>query len=205
MKKITLALCFAFIATSLHAQNIITKDGMNIGPKKNFVDGCVKSSAQELVKVKGIEVNIRDYCDCMAENLIPNLTSQELLDASQSKEGLKALVTRDDNLALIAACVDEHGQLGDDFTLGQQKGSAGEIERIAFVKSCKESILQEDSELFTEEKTEKICSCAYDKIVENNLTSKDLEDLDEEDSEAMGLVIISCLTEVLEDTIQEEE
>ncbi|NRA12823.1 MAG: hypothetical protein HRT57_12775 [Crocinitomicaceae bacterium] len=64
MKKL-LSILIVFVCLQLNAQDIITKDGVNLGLKSVIVDQCIEGGKGAMMEVDGIQIDFKKYCSCV--------------------------------------------------------------------------------------------------------------------------------------------
>jgi len=59
------------------AQDIITSDGQSMGPKSIFMEVCMTNMSENRPKV-GAPYSVYDFCNCMADELLPTFTKAQI-------------------------------------------------------------------------------------------------------------------------------
>lgn len=187
-----------FCSDTGFGQSVFTKDGENVGDRKDFINSCTKGAKETTLKIKGVIFDTYKYCSCVVDNLIPTLYSYEIANALDNDD-LMGLFLKDDNFKIISKCADGNFEVDDDFTFDQYADK--ELSKEICVKECVISMMSDpDSEgVFTKEFAEDYCECAVSKLLSSGLTYKDILEIEDEDSEAFNEIAIPCLNELLAD------
>ena len=113
-RRLQLSIIFSFAFTVSSSQAVFTKDGVKLGDRSNFINSCIGGFDKDDIDLNGISVNKYKYCSCVCDNLIPEVTSDEILIAMKTDD-LSSLFSKDQNLKIIMQCVDGNMKLEDDF------------------------------------------------------------------------------------------
>jgi clan AA aspartic protease (TIGR02281 family) len=191
-----LALCLFLPAM---AQEVLTKDGVSLGNREKFISNCTSSATQKTMEVNGISINTENYCACIADNLIPTLSSTQIKDAA-SKSKLTDLFLEENNLDILMKCLDGNYTIGDNYKFERTDNTAA-IEKVA-VKSCVKGIMEDSSTSgkWTEAMVEKYCACAIEKMYAKGFSFKDVENIENENSAAFNEIALPCASEFLVET-----
>ena len=194
--KITALSLFILFTTHLFSQQIYTSDNKYLGNKDEFVSSCIKGAQEKTVNLKGVEINIKQYCSCICDNLIPTLHSKEIEQAT-SKEKLAELFLNDKNIQIIIDCVDGNFVVEDSFEF--KKDNQTEETKLIQVKQCVDEILKiEDDFIWTNQMANEYCLCAIDKLYSKGYTFKDLLEIENENSETFNEIAVPCVAAVLD-------
>lgn len=185
-----------FLATNVSGQIILTKDGMPLGERSDFISVCTKQAKMEMMNISGMEVNTEQYCSCVCDNLMPTLTSLEITQALENGN-LLDLFSSDKNMVTLMECINPNMVLGDDFKMNISEQT--EAERKIIVKGCVFDILSDDTNegIWNKESAEQYCNCAMNRLAENGYTYLDLQELSNEDSESFNEIILPCVSDAL--------
>ena len=207
MRPLMLFLLMVLSAFSAKSQTIKTKDGLELGPRRQFVKNCAKSAGEEYVDFNGKNVEFKKICECMADEVIPRITSVELISASQSDDGMTELMMRDDIYPHIEMCVLQNIDDITDLEFDENTLEEGSLSEKAARESCINGMMEGDEDYFTLEQAEVYCDCAINAIREKGYSFSDLMLAEDESSEVFNEVVIPCVVEILADdpSILEEE
>lgn len=192
MKKIHWILFVVVFVNSSNAQELLTRDSMSLGSRSAFIEGCVEGAEEEIINMKGLQINAKRYCNCVADELIPRIHSFELMAALQEND-FESLLMKDDNMSIILNCLKGNYQIDDDFTYVENRHS--EISRKFAVSYCIKTIKDslEMTGMFTDEGIKSYCECAVDKLYEvEGMTYKDLKNIEDESSMAFNEIALPC-------------
>ena len=112
----------SFLSISTFSQAVFTKDGVELGDRSNLLIQCIGGFDKDDIDLNGIMVNKYKYCSCVCDNLIPEVTSDEILMAMKTND-LSSLFLKDQNLKIIMKCVDGNMKLEDDFVFKESEYS----------------------------------------------------------------------------------
>ena len=190
---------FSFIILVLNcsAQIIKTKDGVLIGNRTDLIAACEKGAKEKLMEFNGIKIETYTYCSCISDNLIPTINSWEFMKAVK-EEKLSELILEEKNLDIIMNCLDEV-EFDDDYKF---KDSADtEFQRKGGMKICVKEIMDnpENINIWTKELAEEYCVCAMDRLFSKDYTYKDIQEIDDENSESFNEIAMPCISMVFED------
>ncbi len=203
LKLILVSICLLYYSNSM-SQNIKTKDGVDMGDRKEFISICVSSGLKQSDKLNigVVEVGWEDYCGCVMNKLIPNLTSSEIIDASV-KNDMMGLFFKNENLEIIMTCIEGFTENNEDAlsNLEMKKTGDPEIDKIIRAESinnCIQGVLENDQEsVFTEKLANEYCNCAIEKMFAGGYTFGEMMDAENENSDAFNEIVVPCLNDVL--------
>lgn len=162
--------------------SFFTKDGFDMGSKKEFVTNC-KGGLVEM-DFNGIKIDAQKYCNCMADVLIPSFTVNEIAIAYQ-KDDFSSLFEEDDITDRLMICMGENGfELEDDYTFENVDGSA-------FINTCIETMAEDGAVNYNSMK--KYCECAWNNLKDKGINFGQLLEIDDQDKEAYNEVLLPCI------------
>ena len=168
-----------------------------MGYKRDFIEDCTKG-ANDIMDIGGNSIEIKDYCNCVMENLIPKLYSWELEEAAQNNT-IKELFI--DNISYIMECVQPFfdSDIMDDFNYGKQNYS--DYDKSIMIQMCVKSAIDEEGvgDLLGLSYTEiyNYCSCSVNELVSKGYNFGQLKLVEDEDSEVFNEITLPCLDEIL--------
>jgi succinate dehydrogenase/fumarate reductase flavoprotein subunit len=62
-----------------------------------------EAAEQEVVKLNNVEFKLKDYCNCMATSVLPNLTMKEV-ETAIANNSFQQLLLREDNFSIFQKC-----------------------------------------------------------------------------------------------------
>ena len=197
MKYLTL-LCVITLTLNCSAQIIKTKDGVSIGKRSDLIASCTKGAEKELMKFNGIEIETYKYCSCVSDNLIPTLNSWEMEKAVKENKIID-LFLEDKNLEILMSCLEGNFKVDDDYIFEDSGNS--ETQRKYSIKICVKEIMDapENNDLWTKKLAEEYCECAIDKLFSEGYTFKDIQEIEDENSESFNEIAMPCISLVLGD------
>ena len=197
MKYLTL-LCVITLTLNCSAQIIKTKDGVSIGKRSDLIASCTKGAEKELMKFNGIEIETYKYCSCVSDNLIPTLNSWEMEKAVKENKIID-LFLEDKNLEILMSCLEGNFKV-DDYYIFEDSGNS-ETQRKYSIKICVKEIMDapENNDLWTKKLAEEYCECAIDKLFSEGYTFKDIQEIEDENSESFNEIAMPCISLVLGD------
>lgn len=159
-----------------------SKDGFDMGSKKEFVNNC-KGGLSEM-DFNGIKIDADKYCNCMAEVLIPSITENEIAEAYQ-KDDFSSLFEKDGITNQLMSCMGENGfELDDHYTFENSDSSV-------FISSCVETMYDEGGTNVNSLK--EYCKCAWINLKEKGISFGQLSEIDDQDKEAYNEVLLPCI------------
>jgi hypothetical protein len=184
--------------SQLLAQPVYTKDNKFIWNREDFVDACVEGANSETVDLDGFEIDMEDYCSCFCDKIIPNNTMSEI-EAALEKGDMTSLFLREDNLELLIDCASKTLEISNDFQY--KKNDFTEVSELT-IKRCVGELMNdpEMAEIFTQQLAYDYCFCTYNKLMSNGFTYEDIQQIEDENSEAFNEITLPCLTEILNKT-----
>ncbi len=197
MKYLTL-LCVITFTLNCSAQIIKTKDGVSIGKRSDLIASCTKGAEKELMKFNGIEIEPYKYSSCVSDNLIPTLNSWEMEKAVKENKIID-LFLEDKNLEILMSCLEGNFKVDDDYIFEDSGNS--ETQRKYSIKICVKEIMDapENNDLWTKKLAEEYCECAIDKLFSEGYTFKDIQEIEDENSESFNEIAMPCISLVLGD------
>lgn len=184
------------LANNLFSQNLYTKDNVDIGERSVFIETCITGANQRFINVNGIEIDAYSYCSCMGDNLIPSITSTELMDAIQNNK-VAELVTNETNFGILMNCVENNIELKDDYKFND--APLNDITQKVAITVCVQEILSdpENLEFWTPELANQYCDCAISKIYALGYTYKDILELELEDGASFNEIVVPCINDIV--------
>ena len=196
MKKLLITIiCMPMI---IFGQSVYTKDNMLIGDRQQFINTCAKSG-DKVISINGIDIEMKDYCSCACDKLIPELYSWEMIDAYENN-AIMDLFTKEKNLKILLDCANSHINIHDNFKFGQKSFEEYTDSEISIaVKSCVFET-ERDSELtdlFTYNQRKSYCRCAIEKLIREGFTFGQLKMIEDENSEVFNEITLPCVENIL--------
>ena len=152
----------SFLSISTFSQAVFTKDGVELGDRSNFINSCIGGFDKDDIDLNGITVNKYKYCSCVCDNLIPEVTSDEILIAMKTDD-LSSLFSKDQNLKIIMQCVDGNMKLEDDFVFKESEYS--DRSKKFAIQNCVNEVLNNSSDYsWTETLANEYCECDIEKM-----------------------------------------
>lgn len=192
MKKILLSLVVILcILPQIFAQTVYSKDGIELGDRRDLIESCVAGMAEEVVLDDGLTVSARSICSCMIDQLLPKMTVDDFL----------SLTTLDDeeieNILLVKYFQDILICLGkEDPDLDSEISLRGVI-----VDACVEQ-MGNDQQLadagFSRSQARQFCSCAVDKILLQGYSYEQILHAEDENGAVFNEVIMGCIDHLMD-------
>jgi hypothetical protein len=200
---ILFSLLFLFYGMT-NAQNVKTLDGKSLGKRSDFIKSCTGAAEDKLMSINGLEINAGKYCSCVCDNLIPTIHSEDIM-AAMKEDRMKDLFIEEKNMSVIMKCLDGNFKIKDEFTFESIEGMSGAKE--AAMKNCmKEALSSGDSTaIWTEKEAQKYCDCAITKLFSSGYTYKDLNAIEDENSEVYKKIVVPCVEETLKSESETED
>ena len=109
------------------------------------------------------------------------------------------LFLEDKNLEILMSCLEGNFKVDDDYIFEDSGNS--ETQRKYSIKSCVKEILDapENNDLWTKKLAEEYCECAMDKLFSKGYTYKDIQEIEDENSESFNEIAMPCISLVLGD------
>ncbi|MBM77996.1 MAG: hypothetical protein CL846_05900 [Crocinitomicaceae bacterium] len=202
MKRcILLIIYLLFIYNPFSAQDVYTKDGIKLGDRSEFINSCIGGFEKETINLKGITINKKNYCSCMCDNLMPQITSEEILHFMKNND-IMSIFMKDKNFDLIMECVEDHMKLEDDYVF--KENAYSENQKKVYMKTCVQEFMNnKDDQPWSINEAEEYCECAMKKLYSEGYTFKDLMETDDEDSKVFNEIVVPCISELI--TTSDEE
>lgn len=182
---------------------IKSKDGKVLGEQKDIVRACVEAAKQEVVKLHNVEFKLKDYCNCMATGVLPNLTMKEVENAI-ANNSFQQLLLREDNFSIFQECAAKNMIIDSAFDMSEQLDQAQL--RPFFVKKCVDGIFMDEGveDFISKGQAAQICNCALDKLIEKGYTYGQITALSDTGSPEFEEIVMGCLpTELIEEMKEE--
>ena len=193
--KSLITLTITILNIAVFGQIILTKDNKSLGEKSVFISSCLEGFEKQTVNLNGIEVKTNSYCSCVCDNIIPQLTSDEIITAMK-EDDLKSLFFKDGNLEILMNCVEDNMKINDDYQFNNDNQT--ELSRELQIKSCINEVMNnKDDFQWTHGQAEVYCSCAMDKLYSEGYTYKDLQQIENEDSKTFNEIVVPCISLVI--------
>jgi clan AA aspartic protease (TIGR02281 family) len=191
-----LAACLLHLGAA--AQPLLTKDGVELGDRNDFIRSCNQAAGTAMMDLDGFDIDTRRYCACVCDVLIPALTMKELSDMGDDRRAWEDLMLSDRFLDSILACATDNMHVEDDANVGQMASS--DMSRRLFMIKCREGALAElDPGPWAEHFADAYCACALDRLIAADLDYSELMRADNHDERAFNEVIMPCVNEATKD------
>ena len=192
MKKLLIILlCLPIIS---FGQSIYSKDNVNLGDREEFITTCERS-ANKVIHLKGVDIEMGSYCSCVCDQLMPELYSWEMKEAVENNT-LIELFTADKNLKIILDCATPNVKVGENHNFGYKSFEEySEAEILIGIKSCVFETERDSelTELFSSNQIYSYCSCAIEKLIREGYTLGQLNKIEDENSEAFNEITLPCI------------
>jgi clan AA aspartic protease (TIGR02281 family) len=197
MKKL-ISILFVLVCVQVNAQNVFTKDGVDLGPKSVLVEQCAKGAETAMVDIDGIEVDIEKYCSCVMGEMMPTLTIKEITDHIDAGD-LVEFFTTGNNLEIITACATPNMVIHDDYTLSNDS-KYSELQKQTAVSECVNLILEspETNTVYSKEQATVYCNCSVEGMYSMGITYGEIQSLDDESQVLFNELIMPCAALALE-------
>ena len=207
MNKLFLQVLLAGVllcAGSTFGQVIKSKDGKVLGDQKEIVKACVEAAEQEVVKLNNVEFKLKDYCNCMATGVLPNLTLKEV-ETAIANNSFEQLLLREDNFSIFQKCAENNVVMDSAFAMSAQLNQTQL--RPFFVKTCVDGIFMDEGveDFISKEQAAQICNCALDKLIEKGYTYGQITALSDTGSPEFEAVVLGCIPKELIEELNEEK
>ena len=73
---------------TVNAQSLYTKDKVSLGPRSVFMESCVGTGEQKMMELDGMSIDVKSYCECAANELIPTLYMADIF-FFQAEDGIR--------------------------------------------------------------------------------------------------------------------
>lgn len=175
-----------------HAQNIYSKDGVDLGSRREFMNGCEGGVREKLIELKGVKVDGKRYCRCMADEFLPQVTAAELNKAVE-EGGLEQLMLKEPYLGILMACVEPNATVQEEAVVGDLVQDAFGEE--AFLRSCESAAMNELGNEGEHMRPAVVayCNCAFDRMREKGITYSQLMQVENENSMAFNELVMPCV------------
>ena len=193
-----LIIMFCSFSFTTSGQSVYTKDNMLVGDRQDFINTCVKSG-NKVFSVNGIDIEMKAYCSCACDKLIPELYSWEMVNAYENNT-IMDLFSEEKNLKILLDCAESYMNILDDYSFGQksfEEYTAAEISLA--VKSCVfEAESQSDlKSLYSPSQLESYCMCAVEKLIREGFSYGQLKKIEDESSEVFNEITLPCIQSLL--------
>jgi hypothetical protein len=199
--RFLLIICIVMYTIPYSAQVIKTKDGVEVGDRKEIISSCSKGFDQRLVNINGLEIETYKYCACFCDNLLPNLNSWELEKFGQENKMIE-LFRRDENQKILMKCLEGNVTVADDYTFSSSDNP--KVQKELGIENCVIGIMNDEEmkDVWTEKLAEEYCDCAINKLYSAGYTYKDILEIEDENSKSFNEIAMPCINQVLKNDPQ---
>jgi clan AA aspartic protease (TIGR02281 family) len=187
-----LLLLTLFMARPCAAQNLYSKDGVDLGSRKEFMKGCEEGVREKLIELRGVKIAGRRYCQCMADAFFTQVTAKEL-EKAIAQGGLEQLMLQEPYLGIVMACVQDNASVGEDVVVG---GLVAEgFAEDAFLRECERAAMNalDSTDQAMRSAVGSYCRCALDRIRAHGTTYGALMQVENENSVAFNELVMPCV------------
>jgi len=198
--KNLLSLLFVLVCLQASSQNVYTKDGVNLGSKKDLVSQCTQGADDAMMDVNGIHINKKKYCSCAMTTLLPELTMDEI-NEHIAKDDLAEFFTTGKNLEILIKCVEPNMEIEDDFVFDDESKFSDNQKKVA-VEICVKGLMNdpEMSGVMNENQALSYCSCAIEGLFAQGITYGELQTADDETQAIFNELVVPCMTQAMADS-----
>jgi clan AA aspartic protease (TIGR02281 family) len=188
------AILFLF---NVNAQSLYTKDKVSLGPRSVFMESCVGTGEQKMMELDGMSIDVKSYCECAANELIPTLYMADI-EFHLNEGDLVQWFIQGENMEILKKCVEPNMEVDDSFKFEENENS--ELTKKVMVEECYKELLKDKdvSSYLNDEQAMHYCSCAVQKLYENGMTFGELNNIDDEDENAFNEIALPCMLEAME-------
>lgn len=183
---------------------VVTADNYKLGTLKEFIDGCSKGAkeTQSQMQWEGVEIDIKQFCKCMAIGVIGNLTKDEFLE-KMSQGDLTTALSNKKIRKDFTNCIFNSGamKLEDDFKYSNFNSNLSKEQEAIVLDYCVEKELEVDNSL-DPKLVREFCKCKREKLIELDITFDKLYEIENTDKEAYNEIILPCFNSII--TTKEE-
>jgi clan AA aspartic protease (TIGR02281 family) len=193
---------FLFSCTTSHAQVVRSKDGVNLGDRKEFIDACVQGAKTATINLNGVEMNATSYCSCVCDMILPRIMASDLFEAKSQADILKVFF-QGDNFDLLMTCIGGNVSVTEDFNYGQMEDNA--FARSIAVQTCAEAMKRELGSTYgaSDAMAERYCECMMHELAMRNIRYTDIDSLVASKDSTMRAVTMKCMNQALNPLIEE--
>ena len=193
--KISLLTLLVFVTSTLLAQHVFTKDGVDLGPRSEMIALCQDQTLGQEMAMDGETVDFSATCVCMMDEMIPRITIEELNEAIEN-DSFNDLMFREDLSPHIEECIfanldDLSGMEISSETIGES--SPG---RQLFIDECIDEVIAQSESVISFDQAEDYCLCVVDRMLEKGYSFSAIIDVINESSTVFNEVVIPCLDEL---------
>ena len=175
---------------------IISKDGIVLGNKIEFINACTRSGKNGMIKVNGIDIDVNKFCSCVCDNLFPQMNSEEIF-AIQKSKSIDSFLYSDKSWNVIKDCIMPNMKVEDDFKFEMSKKELS-FAKKRLTNECVTGFYKNNDlkEKISTTLAENYCSCMIDKLYSNGYNYKDILDINDENSKAYNEILLACMNEL---------
>jgi hypothetical protein len=199
MKRCLVILLLISVSQYISAQKIKSSDGRVLGTRQQFMDACVKKGTKTTMTLKGAEVDVKSYCSCFADRLLPSLTYKEIKKALANGT-FADLLMEDKNLNILMDCIGESAKVDSSYSLDQyDKPKDTVLIRKMSIRTCVLDFARsgDTSSMMTPEMQEAYCDCAINKLFGRGFNLYDVAQLKDTNSLLYNEIVLPCVTHLI--------
>ncbi|HLS30551.1 MAG TPA: retropepsin-like aspartic protease [Flavobacteriaceae bacterium] len=167
---------------SLPAQIVKSKDGVVLGEKADFIEGCLDGAKKIIdgeIAIADLVLNVEDYCFCMTE-VFSNINSWEFEEAIRT-DNLMGLLTKRENITLMLDCAESLEVNEENLNMNFKFSELNETEKRIFLVGCVRDIKEIAAEdevmarlMEEDDVAMRICNCTLENLAQGDFSTFDL-------------------------------
>ena len=193
--KISLLTLLVFISSIILAQNVFTKDGVDLGPRSDMIEVCQDQSLGEKIAMEGETVDFSATCVCIMDEMIPRITMEELNEAIEN-DNFNDLMFREDLSPHIEECILANLDDLSGMEISAETIGVSSPGRQLFIDECIDEAIAQTEVVISVDQAEDYCLCAVERMLENGYSFSAVIDGINESSTVYNEVVIPCLDEL---------
>lgn len=192
MKKILLFIALFLCAVPfVLAQTVFSKDGTELGDRRDLIETCVDGMLEEVVLEDGFTIAARPFCSCMVDNILPKMTNDEFMHIAMSNdEDLETLMF-----------INYFQDILDCLNFNDKGNGETNPLRDAIVEACVEEMGTDEQLLeagFSMSSVQKFCSCAVDKVSSQGYSYEQIMQAEDENGAFFNEVVMGCIEHLMD-------
>lgn len=195
MRVLLIIIMAVFFSIESFCQPIYTTDLVFLGYREDFFSNCMEDTKDKYLNVYNHIINKYYYCTCTCDELIPRLSSKEVIEAIEN-ESLYTLFLKRKYYKIVEPCIKHYAVIKDVYS-ENSKNKPDEVKKI-YVQMCIDGFSHDSVTyaMITEQKIREYCECLVTEILDRGYNYAQFYEFEKEESEAFNEIMLPCHDEV---------
>ncbi len=200
MKIIAVLYINICMSISINAQNDSNNSiEISMAERNACIRGCLKNIEKRIPQL--IDLEKKKMCNCLCDSLINVLSDSNFNKVAE--DHIAEFLSQEEYLSKINHCLDSNISIFNNLKFKKVKGR--KLENLA-IENCVTNHLndKEIMKVYTIKHIKEYCTCMITKLYSSDYSMKDIEKIEDENSQIYKKIVLPCTEEVFDSAIDNE-